>query len=135
MAVAVSNDSVGGNFLSRPPKRSIDHAFSASAFTEVGGARVGWASATYPLARITCDDEWLCIRVVLSRPLWIARNEVWQVRRLSQRRRSRILFDNRTGLFDSVAWYSWAPDRVLGALARAGWPVQPPSGPRYLKPS
>lgn len=104
--------------------RSVDHVFAPDAFSVIGGARAGWSSATFPLAKLELDDQWAHIDLRVAE-VWIRRDEVWQVRRCG---RGEVVFDNRDLLFDTVVWFS-SPSPVLAAFSRAGWPVEPPSGP------
>jgi hypothetical protein len=132
----LTQDRAGSRTLSAPPKRVVDHTFSDSAFAEIGGARVGWWHATYPLAKVTADAEWVRISLAFGiRQVWIGRAETWQIRRSSDRATSGLAFDCTDGLFDSVVWWSMSGGRAIAELAERGWPVQPPSGPLRARPT
>jgi hypothetical protein len=107
------------------PDHEFDEARSAS-FR--GGARVGRANATAPLVRLRADEEWVHISGALRLfggppPVWIERDAVARVKRISILRNPGINFESADGRYDSVIFWTFDPGAVLDALRERGWPV------------
>jgi len=112
------------------PSVTVAHSFSEGSTRLRGGARIGWSNASYPFARLVVDHEWCRIDVTLLGPVWLARSEIWQVRRVQSWLGSPgVMFDAEDHRFDGLVFWTLAPSAVLGAFAAAGWPIEPPSGP------
>ena len=82
------------------------------------GARVGWVSATWPLATLSFDESSAELRFPLLSPMVVRRDEVIRVAR---RPRRAWRFETASGRWDHI---SFGARGVGDALRQSGWPVE-----------
>jgi len=109
----------------RPLQPDVSHVFNLGQSTSIrGGARVGWSNASVPLARLVIDENWAHIRAPLLRDVWIHRPNVSAVRRIRGLMGPGLQFVSRTGEYDGVIFWTFAPDAVLSSFRRFGWATE-----------
>ena len=85
-----------------------------------GGARVGWLSATWPLAVLRFDESSAELRVLPLPPVLISRDEVIRVSRHGWG--AGLRFETASGQWDHIMF---AAKGAGDALRELGWPVEP----------
>jgi hypothetical protein len=109
-----------------PPVIRRVHRWGAEALEVRCGARVQWWNASYPLAKVTVDHEWLQVAGVPTYDVWIERARVTGIRVFEARMvGSGVLFTSQDGVYDSTVVWLFQPQLrdVLERLEQLGWPV------------
>ena len=112
----------------RPPGSTPNHVFNpASSASLRGGARVGWSNASWPLVKLTVDQDWL--KLAWVPPVWMPREEVTAVEVIRGMMGPGVVFRSADGRFDGVIFWTFSTAAVLATLERFGWPIGPSSPP------
>jgi hypothetical protein len=117
---------MGYRRASPTPHIVTDHRFDPSGSASFrGGAINGSVNATVPLVRLTLDEQWAHLHGVGGiMDLWVPRNQVDEVAAYRIPPHGAIRFHNAGGGFDSIAFWTFTPDRVLAQFQRFGWVVR-----------
>jgi hypothetical protein len=99
------------------------HTFDAEHALELkGGARVRWLNVTGPFVTMSVDEEWARLRGPIP-TVWVNRQSVTAVKRVTGPLGSSILFRSDDGRYDAVAFRTLGARGILESLTKLGWPV------------
>ncbi len=105
------------------PRYDVDYVFDpAESARFSGGGRVGSRSATWPLAVLEVDSNWVRLGGAIP-TVWIPRDETIVVKQTTWILSSAVQFRTSTGSFDGVLFSAFHPLKLLAGLEKYGWPV------------
>jgi hypothetical protein len=112
-----------------PSRLRPSHQFDDRSSSFTGGARIGAWNATWPLALLTVDHEWVRIRiriplpVFVPRPVWIPRAAVESIERITVPLGPGVIFRTADHAYDGVIFWFFGRRKLLRRLSYYGWPT------------
>lgn len=94
------------------------HAFTGASIWKCG-ARIGWINATWPIATVTFDRDWLRVEGVPTYDVWVDRTKVSAVQPVRYLGGKGIRFVSTDGRYDGLI--VWTRKGMTEALHSAGW--------------